>query len=320
MWTFVSLSVCLCVSVCICLCLWIYICVCVCVCLFSKQMPACVCLCVCIWVFVLGHLAVRLCVWACVYVYVCFVMWDFIGMFGFWRDGPLLFPASEWHLAEWETESLLPSLFMSSASLFFTLRHIGCLWSLWYFTSRAWFYNILLDFSGSSLIFLVRDPESFDTVDTSQPASASFSLLSPFPSSARSGGTSYTTEALDRCFPTPDTEALEDFWLVTILYALRAISWLEMEQDSESRGSKAGQGFSVEAHTLCWATLHFPRCLTDSLSSESYVTPVSGICPNLIFLFLGFPFQLCSFYQRTTWFFSVTCLFSISLIFALKSF
>ena len=249
-------------------------------------------------------------------------MWDFIGMFGFWRDRPLLFPASKWHLAEWETESLLPSLFMSSASLFFTLRHIGCLWSLWYFTSRAWFYNILLDFAVSSLIFLVRDPESFHTVKTSQPASTSFSLLSPFPfsSSARSGGASYTTKALVRCFQTPVIEALENSWLLTTLYALRVISWLEMEQDSESRGSKACQGFSAEAHALCRAALRFPGCLTDSLSSESCVTPVSGVCPSLVFLFLGFRFQLCSFYQRTTWFFSITCLLSISLIFALKSF
>lgn len=105
MWIFVSLSVCLFVCIFAHVREYTSMCGSACASFLSTCPPVCMSMCLHLGLCA-GHLAVRMCVWTHVYMYVCFVMWDFIGMFGFWRDRPLLFPASKWHLAEWETESL----------------------------------------------------------------------------------------------------------------------------------------------------------------------------------------------------------------------
>ena len=97
------------------------------------------------------------------------------------------------------------------------------------------------------------------------------------------------------------------------------ISWLEMEQGSESWGLKASQGFSAEDHTLCWDTLCLPSCVTDGLSAESHMTEVSQPDPFVSWV----PFSVMFILSKNFWlcrFFSIVCLLLISLIFCFKKF
>lgn len=161
-----------------------------------------------------------------------------------------------------------------------------------------WFYTISVDFELSSLVCVVRNPEALASWNPLGLPMTPFSLLSLTVS--RGGGARLTTTTVDSYFLNTSNEALESPWLVRGLHVLCVISWPEMEKPSEGRGVKACRRFSTEVRPLCWAMSRFPSYLTDSLSCRSRDTVCQRYAPIGASCLLGPTFQLCSFYQRTT--------------------
>lgn len=98
------------------------------------------------------------------------------------------------------------SWFMSSAALFFTLNHVGCLVLSDISQVGLWFYNILVDFELSSLICVVRNLDALAVwIPLSLPIP--HSLFSPLPPTILTGLSQecgcQPHMAAESCFQTP---------------------------------------------------------------------------------------------------------------------